>query len=239
MAALVGVVMGSKSDWDTMRHTCEMLEQFGIEHDKRVLSAHRTPAAALEWASSAASRGIEVIIAAAGGAAHLAGVVAAHTILPVLGVPMETKSLGGMDSLLSTVQMPGGIPVGTLAIGKAGATNAALLAVAILALKRPELSEKLQAFRAAQTEKIPHYDTLKPRRTISVPGNWRPVGHLRGKLAWCRTQQDAEKLNVPRAADQRRQTRIENKVLIRVHQRESAAECTKDRLGRSRCRLEM
>jgi 5-(carboxyamino)imidazole ribonucleotide mutase len=151
---LVGVVMGSKSDWETMRHTCEMLEQFGVEHDKRVLSAHRTPAAALEWASSAASRGIEVIIAAAGGAAHLAGVVAAHTILPVLGVPMETKSLGGMDSLLSTVQMPGGIPVGTLAIGKAGATNAALLAVAILALKRPELSEKLQAFRAAQTEKI-------------------------------------------------------------------------------------
>src|ERR1700685_1573109 len=154
MAALVGVVMGSKSDWEPMRHACEMLEQLGIEHDKRVLSAHRTPAAALEWASTAASRGIEVIIAAAGGAAHLAGVIAAHTILPVLGVPMETKSLGGMDSLLSTVQMPGGIPVGTLAIGKAGATNAALLAVAILANSRPELREKLRRFREEQTKKV-------------------------------------------------------------------------------------
>lgn len=154
MAALVGVVMGSKSDWDTMQHACAILTQFGVEHEKRVLSAHRTPAAALEWASTAASRGVQVIIAAAGGAAHLAGVVAAHTILPVLGVPMETKSLGGMDSLLSTVQMPGGIPVGTLAIGKAGATNAGLLAVAILALKQPDLSEKLQAFRAAQAEKV-------------------------------------------------------------------------------------
>jgi 5-(carboxyamino)imidazole ribonucleotide mutase len=154
MAALVGVVMGSKSDWDTMQHTCAILTQFGVEHEKRVLSAHRTPAAALEFASTAASRGVEVIIAAAGGAAHLAGVLAAHTILPVLGVPMHTQALGGMDSLLSTVQMPGGIPVGTLGIGKAGATNAGLLAVAILALKRPELSSKLQAFRAAQAEKV-------------------------------------------------------------------------------------
>jgi 5-(carboxyamino)imidazole ribonucleotide mutase len=153
-AALVGVVMGSKSDWETMRHACDILTQFGVEHEKRVLSAHRTPAAAMEFASTAASRGMEIIIAAAGGAAHLAGVLAAHTILPVLGVPMHTQSLGGMDSLLSTVQMPGGIPVGTLGIGKAGATNAALLAVAILALKRPELSEKLQAFRAAQSEKV-------------------------------------------------------------------------------------
>jgi 5-(carboxyamino)imidazole ribonucleotide mutase len=152
--ALVGVVMGSKTDWETMRHTCDLLTQFGVEHEKRVLSAHRTPAAALEFASTAAARGMEVIIAAAGGAAHLAGVLAAHTILPVLGVPMHTQALGGMDSLLSTVQMPGGIPVGTLGIGKAGATNAALLAVAILALKRPELSEKLQAFRTAQAEKV-------------------------------------------------------------------------------------
>jgi 5-(carboxyamino)imidazole ribonucleotide mutase len=146
--------MGSKTDWETMQHTCDILTRFGVEHEKRVLSAHRTPAAALEFASTAAARGVEVIIAAAGGAAHLAGVLAAHTILPVLGVPMHTQALGGMDSLLSTVQMPGGIPVGTLGIGKAGATNAGLLAVAILALKRPELSEKLQAFRAAQAEKV-------------------------------------------------------------------------------------
>ena len=152
--ALVGVVMGSKTDWETMQHTCDILTRFGVEHEKRVLSAHRTPAAALEFASTAAARGVEVIIAAAGGAAHLAGVLAAHTILPVLGVPMHTQALGGMDSLLSTVQMPGGIPVGTLGIGKAGATNAGLLAVAILALKRPELSAKLQAFRTAQAEKV-------------------------------------------------------------------------------------
>jgi 5-(carboxyamino)imidazole ribonucleotide mutase len=151
---LVGVVMGSKSDWDTMRHCCETLDKFGVAHDKRVLSAHRTPAAAMEWASSASDRGMQVIIAAAGGAAHLAGVVAAHTILPVLGVPMESQALKGMDSLLSTVQMPGGIPVGTLAIGKAGATNAALLAVAILATSRGDLRSKLEAFRKEQTEKI-------------------------------------------------------------------------------------
>ncbi|HEY7334762.1 MAG TPA: 5-(carboxyamino)imidazole ribonucleotide mutase [Bryobacteraceae bacterium] len=151
---LVGVVMGSKSDWETMRHCCDTLEQFGVPHEKRVLSAHRTPAAATEWASSARDRGMEVIIAAAGGAAHLAGVLAAHTILPVLGVPMESPALKGMDSLLSTVQMPGGIPVGTLAIGKPGATNAALLAVAILATHRAELSEKLSEFRKAQSEKV-------------------------------------------------------------------------------------
>lgn len=151
---LVGVVMGSKSDWETMRHTCDILTQFDIPHEKRVLSAHRTPAAATEWVSGAMDRGIEVIIAAAGGAAHLAGVMAAHTILPVLGVPMESASLKGMDSLLSTVQMPGGIPVGTLAIGKPGATNAGLLAVAILATHRADLRERLQAFRRAQTEKV-------------------------------------------------------------------------------------
>jgi len=151
---LVGVVMGSKSDWETMRHGCDILEQFAVPYEKRIMSAHRTPLAATEWAASAGDRGMEVIIAGAGGAAHLAGVLAAHTILPVLGVPMESPALRGMDSLLSTVQMPGGIPVGTLGIGKAGATNAALLAVAILATHRAELREKLKAFRAAQTEKV-------------------------------------------------------------------------------------
>jgi 5-(carboxyamino)imidazole ribonucleotide mutase len=153
-APLVGIVMGSKSDWETMRHASETLTKFGVAHESRVLSAHRTPHAAVEWASGAASRGMQVMIAAAGGAAHLAGVMAAHTILPVLGVPMESASLKGMDSLLSTVQMPAGIPVGTLAIGKPGATNAALLAVAILALERPELRQKLEAFRAEQTAKV-------------------------------------------------------------------------------------
>jgi 5-(carboxyamino)imidazole ribonucleotide mutase len=151
---LVGIVMGSKSDWDCMRHTSEMLTKFGVAHECKVLSAHRTPHAATAWASNASGRGMQVLIAAAGGAAHLAGVMAAHTILPVLGVPIESQALKGMDSLLSTVQMPGGIPVGTLAIGKPGAVNAALLAIAILALSRPELGEKLEAFRADQTQKI-------------------------------------------------------------------------------------
>jgi 5-(carboxyamino)imidazole ribonucleotide mutase len=151
---LVGVMMGSRSDWEVMRSTSETLAKFGVAHENRVLSAHRSPKLTAEYASSAEERGLEVIIAAAGGAAHLAGVVAAHTILPVLGVPMESASLKGLDSLLSTVQMPGGIPVGTLAIGKPGATNAALLAVAILASKRPELREKLRVFRAEQAEKI-------------------------------------------------------------------------------------
>src|SRR5579862_8369256 len=151
---LVCIMMGSKSDWETMRAASDILTQFGVPHESRVLSAHRTPQAACEYAADAENRGAEVMIAGAGGAAHLAGVVAAHTILPVLGVPMESQYLKGMDSLLSTVQMPGGIPVGTLAIGKPGATNAGLLAVAILALKRPELSEQLQQFRAAQAEKV-------------------------------------------------------------------------------------
>lgn len=151
---LVAVIMGSKSDWETMRHSTETLAKFGVAHEARVLSAHRSPQLTSEYASTAEQRGLEVIIAAAGGAAHLAGVIAAHTILPVLGVPMESQSLKGMDSLLSTVQMPGGIPVGTLAIGKPGATNAALLAIAILANQRPELREKLRAFRAEQAEKI-------------------------------------------------------------------------------------
>lgn len=151
---LVGVIMGSKSDWETMKHTDDMLTHFGVSHECRVLSAHRTPDATSEYIAGAESRGIEVIIAAAGGAAHLAGVAAAHTILPVLGVPMESASLKGLDSLLSTVQMPGGIPVGTLAIGKAGATNAALLAIAILATSRLELREKLRQFRSEQAAKV-------------------------------------------------------------------------------------
>ena len=152
--SLVGVVMGSKSDWETMRATSETLERFGVAHECHVMSAHRSPALASEFAGTAESRGMEVIIAAAGGAAHLAGVIAAHTVLPVLGVPMKSDALKGLDSLLATVQMPAGIPVGTLAIGKAGATNAALLAIAILANSRPELREKLHEFRAEQEKKI-------------------------------------------------------------------------------------
>lgn len=146
--------MGSKTDWDTMRHAAETLAQFGVPHEARVLSAHRTPEQTSKYASAAEGRGIEVMIAAAGGAAHLAGVIAAHTLLPVLGVPMESPALKGLDSLLSTVQMPAGIPVGTLAIGKAGATNAALLAVAILAAHRPELRERLREFREQQAKKV-------------------------------------------------------------------------------------
>ena len=153
-APLVAVIMGSKSDWDTMRQADETLTKFGVPHECRVLSAHRTPAETAEYVAGAEGRGMEVIIAAAGGAAHLAGVCAAHTVLPVLGVPMESAALKGLDSLLSTVQMPAGIPVGTLAIGPAGARNAALLAIAILANSRPELREKLRAFRAEQSAKV-------------------------------------------------------------------------------------
>jgi 5-(carboxyamino)imidazole ribonucleotide mutase len=151
---LVAVIMGSKSDWETMRHADETLTEFGVAHECRVMSAHRTPQLAAEFSSSAASRGIEVIIAAAGGAAHLAGVIAAHTVLPVLGVPMKSDALNGMDSLLATVQMPAGIPVGTLAIGKPGAINAALFAVAILANSRPELRSKLEEFRKRQEQQV-------------------------------------------------------------------------------------
>jgi 5-(carboxyamino)imidazole ribonucleotide mutase len=151
---LVGILMGSKSDWEVMKASSETLAKFGVAHECRVLSAHRTPAATIEYVGAAEARGLEVLIGAAGGAAHLAGVVAAHTLLPVLGVPMESASLKGLDSLLSTVQMPGGIPVGTLAIGKPGATNAALLAVAILARSRPALRDKLAAFREEQTAKV-------------------------------------------------------------------------------------
>ncbi|MGD1091592.1 MAG: 5-(carboxyamino)imidazole ribonucleotide mutase [Bryobacteraceae bacterium] len=151
---LAGVIMGSKSDWETMRHASEMLTRFDVAHETKIVSAHRTPHLMAEYASEAEQRGIEVIIAAAGGAAHLPGMVAAHTILPVLGVPIESQSLKGLDSLLSIVQMPGGIPVGTLAIGKPGAINAALLAIAILATNRQDLREKLRAFRAEQTDKV-------------------------------------------------------------------------------------
>jgi 5-(carboxyamino)imidazole ribonucleotide mutase len=155
----VGIVMGSKSDWETMKFADEVLTRFGVPHECRVLSAHRSPNLTSAWAASAERRGLAVIIAAAGGAAHLAGVLAAHTLVPVLGVPMESPSLKGLDSLLSTVQMPGGIPVGTLAIGKAGATNAALLAIAILALADGSLRAKLRRFRVRQ-EKVIGAQTL-------------------------------------------------------------------------------
>src|SRR3954467_7597327 len=162
---LVGVIMGSQSDWETMRHAHEVLEQLGVAHECRVVSAHRTPAWLTEYATTAESRGLQVIIAGAGGAAHLPGMAAAQTLVPVLGVPVESHALKGMDSLLSIVQMPGGIPVGTLAIGKAGAVNAALLAIAILANSRPELREKLRKFREEQTAKVMADNTLdtKPR----------------------------------------------------------------------------
>ncbi len=151
---LVGVIMGSTSDWETMGHAVEVLERFGVPHEKRVVSAHRTPEEMARYASEAEGRGLAVIIAGAGGAAHLPGMVAAQTLVPVLGVPVESRALKGMDSLLSIAQMPGGIPVGTLAIGKAGATNAALLAVAILATTRPDLREGLRRFREDQAEKV-------------------------------------------------------------------------------------
>jgi len=146
--------MGSSSDWETMKHTVEVLEQFGVEHEHHIVSAHRTPVWMAEFATAAESRGVEVIVAGAGGAAHLPGMVAAHTILPVLGVPVQSAALQGLDSLLSIVQMPGGVPVGTLAIGKPGATNAGILAVSILANSRPDLRVKLRQFRTEQTLKV-------------------------------------------------------------------------------------
>ena len=151
---LVAVIMGSKSDWETMRHCGETLSRLGVAHESRVLSAHRTPGPLADYVKEAGARGIEVLIAAAGGAAHLAGSVAAHTLLPVLGVPMGGGALSGMDSRLSMVQMPAGIPVGTLAIGKPGAINAALFAAAILANKYEDVKEAVERFRAAQTKKI-------------------------------------------------------------------------------------
>ncbi len=151
---LVGIVMGSTSDWDTMKNAARMLEDFGVPYEAKAMSAHRSPHLVAEWAGGAAARGMKVIIAAAGGAAHLAGVVAAHTTLPVLGVPMPSKHLQGLDSLLSTVQMPKGIPVATLAIGDAGAANAALFAIAVLALSDVSLDKKLKEFREKQTEAV-------------------------------------------------------------------------------------
>ena len=154
IAPLIGIVMGSTSDWETMKAAAKVLEEFGVPYEAKAMSAHRTPHAVAEWATNAQKNGKKAIIAAAGGAAHLAGVVAAHTTLPVLGVPMPSKHLQGLDSLLSTVQMPKGIPVATFAIGEAGAANAALFAVALLSLSDKELGKKLDEFRREQTEAV-------------------------------------------------------------------------------------
>ena len=154
-APLVGIIMGSRSEWETMRHAAETLEKLGVPHETRVVSAHRTPDRMVDYARAAAGRGLKVIIAGAGGAAHLPGMTASMTRLPVLGVPVESHALKGMDSLLSIVQMPAGIPVGTLAIGRAGAVNAGLLAAAILATSDPALAGRLDAWRAAQTDSVP------------------------------------------------------------------------------------
>jgi len=160
---LVGVIMGSKSDWDTMKNACETLDALGVPYEKRVVSAHRTPDLLFEYAADAEGRGLEVIIAGAGGAAHLPGMVASKTCLPVLGVPVKSRALNGLDSLLSIVQMPGGVPVGTLAIGDSGAKNAALLACAMLGAKHPALREAYRAFKATQSETVlAHPDPSEP-----------------------------------------------------------------------------
>jgi 5-(carboxyamino)imidazole ribonucleotide mutase len=151
---LIGIIMGSRSDWDTMRHAADTLDELAVPHEVRVVSAHRTPDLLFEYASTARARGLQLIIAGAGGAAHLPGMAAAKTDLPVLGVPVESKALSGMDSLLSIAQMPAGVPVGTLAIGRAGAVNAALLAAAVLGLARPELAEAVRAYRAARANEV-------------------------------------------------------------------------------------
>ncbi len=151
---LVGIIMGSHSDWETLRHAAETLDALGVAHESRVVSAHRTPDLLFEYAEGAAGRGIQVIIAGAGGAAHLAGMCASKTSLPVLGVPVESKALSGMDSLLSMVQMPAGVPVGTLAIGRSGAVNAALLAASIIGLARPEVRAAVERYRAEQTKRV-------------------------------------------------------------------------------------
>lgn len=160
---LVGVIMGSTSDWETMKNATDVLDEFGVPYEAKVVSAHRTPQWMAEYAESAEGRGLQVIIAGAGGAAHLPGMVAAQTVLPVLGVPVQSRTLNGLDSLLSIVQMPGGIPVATLAIGKAGAKNAALLTISILGNQYPEYREKLHQFRQAQTEKVLG-DILPPKK---------------------------------------------------------------------------
>lgn len=158
---MIGIVMGSASDWETMKAAAKMLEEFGVPYEAKAMSAHRTPHAVAQWTEGAAGRGVKCLIAAAGGAAHLAGVVAAHTTLPVLGVPMPSKHLQGLDSLLSTVQMPKGIPVATFAIGESGAANAALFAVALLALSDSSLNKKLAEFRRKQTEAVLKSEPLK------------------------------------------------------------------------------
>lgn len=153
-APLVGVIMGSRSDWETMRHAVATLEQLGVPHEARVISAHRTPTLMMEYSAEAERRGLHVIIAGAGGAAHLPGMVASTTVLPVFGVPVESRALSGLDSLLSIVQMPAGVPVGTLAIGRAGAVNAALLAAAVIGTTREDVREALRSYRAAQTQRV-------------------------------------------------------------------------------------
>jgi len=166
---LVGIIMGSSSDWETLEHAAKILEELGVPHETRVVSAHRTPDLLFEYASSAEKRGIEVIIAGAGGAAHLPGMTASKTALPVLGVPVESKTLKGLDSLLSIAQMPGGVPVGTMAIGKAGAINAALLAAAILGAKHPEVREAYRKFRNGQTERVlANSDPKAPARALGI-----------------------------------------------------------------------
>jgi 5-(carboxyamino)imidazole ribonucleotide mutase len=166
---LVGIIMGSSSDWETLEHAAKILEELGVPHETRVVSAHRTPDLLFEYAASAEERGIEVIIAGAGGAAHLPGMTASKTALPVLGVPVESKTLKGLDSLLSIAQMPGGVPVGTLAIGKAGAINAALLAAAILGAKHPEVREAYRKFRNGQTARVlANPDPKAPARALGI-----------------------------------------------------------------------
>lgn len=165
----VGVVMGSQSDWDTLRHAASRLEALGVEHEVRVVSAHRTPDLLFEYANQAAGRGLRAIIAGAGGAAHLPGMLAAKTIVPVLGVPVASRHLQGLDSLLSIVQMPRGVPVGTLAIGESGAENAALLAAAIVAQHRPDVRDKLEAFRRAQTQAVLDHPDPRATHTAATP----------------------------------------------------------------------
>jgi 5-(carboxyamino)imidazole ribonucleotide mutase len=162
---LVGIIMGSQSDWETMRHAAAVLDDFKVPHEKLIVSAHRTPQRLYDFAAGAAARGLQVVIAGAGGAAHLPGMTAAMTPLPVFGVPVQSRTLQGLDSLLSIAQMPAGIPVGTLAIGQAGATNAGLLAVAVLALQDPVLAKKLALWRKAQTDAIAQYPDAKPARS--------------------------------------------------------------------------
>jgi 5-(carboxyamino)imidazole ribonucleotide mutase len=179
---LVGIVMGSSSDWETLEHAAKTLEELGVPHETRVVSAHRTPDLLFEYAATAEKRGIEVIIAGAGGAAHLPGMTASKTVLPVLGVPVESKALKGLDSLLSIAQMPGGVPVGTLAIGKAGAINAALLAAAILGAKHPEVREAYRKFRSAQTNRVlSNPDPKAAARTMGIATTAAPV--KKGKRA--------------------------------------------------------